>query len=212
MKNIFYYLVIFMIKATRKLLREYYVYWNNFKLICFSSGSDVVLGKRILMYGKIYIRVARNATLHIGNNFSFISGKAYNPLCKNIEGSICVNEGASLIIGSNVGMSSTSIWAHDSIIIGNYVKIGAGCTILDSDCHSLNYLDRRNGKADMENKRNKKIVIEDDVMIGAECIIFKGVHIGARSIIGGGSIVTKDIPSDCIAGGNPCKVLRYMKK
>lgn len=43
-------------------------------------------------------------------------------------------------------------------------------------------------------------------------IIFKGVHIGARSIIGGGSIVTKDIPSDCIAGGNPCKVLRYMKK
>lgn len=41
-------------------------------------------------------------------------------------------------------------------------------------------------------------------------IILKGVTIGARSIIGAGSVVTKSIPSDCIAGGNPAKVIRYI--
>ena len=42
------------------------------------------------------------------------------------------------------------------------------------------------------------------------CIILKGVTVGARSVIGSGSIVTKSIPSDCIAAGNPCKVIRLL--
>ena len=54
------------------------------------------------------------------------------------------------------------------------------------------------------------IVIEDDVFIGVNCIILKGVTIGARSIIAAGSVVTKSIPADCIAGGNPAKVIRLL--
>ena len=54
------------------------------------------------------------------------------------------------------------------------------------------------------------VVIEDDVLIGTNCIILKGVTIGARSIIAAGSIVTKSIPADCIAGGNPAKVIKYL--
>ena len=51
------------------------------------------------------------------------------------------------------------------------------------------------------------IVIEDDVWVGAHSIILKGVTIGARSIIGAGSVVTKSIPADCVAAGNPCRVI-----
>lgn len=58
---------------------------------------------------------------------------------------------------------------------------------------------------------NKPIVIEDDVLIGARSIVLKGVTIGARSVIGAGSVVVKDIPADCIAAGNPCKVIKYLK-
>lgn len=54
------------------------------------------------------------------------------------------------------------------------------------------------------------IVIEDDVLIGTRCIILKGVTIGARSIIAAGSVVTKSIPADCIAGSNPCKVIKQL--
>ena len=79
---------------------------------------------------------------------------------------------------------------------------------MDSDSHSLNYIDRRDYKLDKKNKKSSEIVIEDDVLIGTRSIILKGVTIGARSIIGAGSIVTQSIPSDSIAGGNPCKVIR----
>ena len=47
-------------------------------------------------------------------------------------------------------------------------------------------------------------------MVGANCIILKGVTIGARSVIAAGSVVTKNIPSDCIAGGNPARVIRML--
>ena len=63
---------------------------------------------------------------------------------------------------------------------------------------------------DLSTVKTAPIVIEDDVLIGSRCIILKGVTIGARSVIGAGSIVTKSIPPDCIAAGNPCKVIRSM--
>lgn len=55
------------------------------------------------------------------------------------------------------------------------------------------------------------IIIEDDVLIGARCIILKGVTIGAHSVIAAGSIVTKSIPKDCVAGGNPCKIIKNIR-
>jgi putative colanic acid biosynthesis acetyltransferase WcaF len=53
-----------------------------------------------------------------------------------------------------------------------------------------------------------KITIGDDAFVGARAFILPGVTIGARSIIGAGSVVTHDVPEDVIAAGNPCKVLR----
>lgn len=54
----------------------------------------------------------------------------------------------------------------------------------------------------------KKIVIEDDVWLGGNVVVNPGVTIGARSVIASGSVVTKDIPCDVVAGGVPCKVIR----
>jgi maltose O-acetyltransferase len=52
------------------------------------------------------------------------------------------------------------------------------------------------------------ITIGNNVWIGGNVVVMPGVHIGDNTIIGSGSIVTKDIPSDVIAAGNPCKVIR----
>ena len=55
------------------------------------------------------------------------------------------------------------------------------------------------------------IVIGDNVWIGANCVILPGVKIGSNVVIGAGSIVTKEIPNDSVAVGNPCKVIKKKK-
>ena len=115
-----------------------------------------------------------------------------------------------LNIGNNVGISSSCIYCSEKIVIGNNVKVGANSLIIDTDSHSLNYLYRRNPSMDKTNSRHAPILIEDDVFIGTGVFVLKGVHIGARAIIGAGSVVTHDIPSDSIAAGNPCRVLKSL--
>ena len=111
-------------------------------------------------------------------------------------------------MGNNSGFAQSSIVCTESITIGDNVKIGAGCLIMDSNFHSLNYELRRSRATDCPNARRNSIQIDNDVFIGARCIINKGVHIGARTIVSSGSVVVKDLPPDCIAGGNPCKVIK----
>lgn len=152
------------------------------------------------------IRLHPLSKVVIGDNFVFTSGQGTNPLCGNIQGSIYVESGAVLSIGNNVGISSAHIWATKSIQIGNNVKIGADVLIMDSDLHSLNYMDRR-GPNDKHNAKKSPIFIGDDVLIGARSIVLKGCHIGNRCIVGAGSIVTKDVPDDTIVGGNPARVI-----
>ena len=53
-----------------------------------------------------------------------------------------------------------------------------------------------------------EVIIEDNVWIGGNAVILPGVRIGANSVIGAGSVVTRDIPADCVAAGNPCRVIR----
>lgn len=57
----------------------------------------------------------------------------------------------------------------------------------------------------------KEITIGDNVWIGGSSVICPGVHIGSNTVIGAGSVVTKNIPDWCIAVGNPCKVIREIK-
>ena len=172
--------------------------------------NNVVYGKGCVINGHLYIRIHENAKVTIGDFFSYTSGGGINPICTNIQGGIFVDDNAILEIGDHTGCSSTVIWVRKSVKIGSYCSIGGGTLILDSDAHSLNYIHRRSNIIDQENRIDKGIVIGDDCLIGAKCMILKGVHIGSRSIIGAGSVVTKDIPSDCIAAGNPAKVIRYI--
>ena len=148
------------------------------------------------------------ARISIGDNFYFSFGDAVNPMTSNLQGAVYVEPGAELTIGNNVGMSSTRMWGHDSVTIGNNVKIGACVLITDTDAHPLDYLARRTSN---EGTKSAPIIIEDDVWVGAHSIILKGVTIGVRSIIGAGSVVTKSIPFDCVAAGNPCKVIKNLK-
>lgn len=190
-------------KVPRWIGKQFYIRWN--KLMFWAN--EIKYGKNILIYNRFYLQKDRTATISIGDNFVFTSGEAFNPLSRNQRGCIHAANKACIKIGDNVGISSAVIWAHSSISIGNNVNIGADCIILDTDAHSLNWRLRRK-EMNNEFANSLPIAIEDDVLIGVRCIILKGVTIGARSIIAAGSVVTKSIPPDCIAGGIPCKIIK----
>ena len=166
-----------------------------------------MFGKNLQIPGKVSWLI-RGARITIGDNFYLSSGNGVNPIASNLQADVYVEPGATLTIGNNVGMSSTRLWIHESARIGNNVKIGGCVLITDTDAHPMDYMARRSSN---EGTKSAPVVIEDDVWIGAHCIILKGVTIGARSIIGAGSVVTKSIPADCVAAGNPCRVIKNLK-
>ena len=171
------------------------------------KSHGVVFGKNIQIPSKV-LWLIRGGRITIGDNFYLSSGNGVNPIASNLQADVYVEPGATLTIGNNVGMSSTRLWIHESARIGNNVKIGGCVLITDTDAHPMDYMARRSSN---EGTKSAPVVIEDDVWVGAHCIILKGVTIGARSIIGAGSVVTKSIPADCVAAGNPCRVIKNLK-
>lgn len=189
-----------------KKFKLYYFIIKN--LIQFSLNGKVKFGKKLRCLGTIVIDIRTNATLEIGNSFNLVSGSMINPLGRNIKSVIRIDQNAKIVIGDNVGMSCICLWAKNEIRIGNNVKLGADVMVLDSDMHSLDYIQRRNHATDALNAKSLPISIGNDVFIGTRSIITKGCSIGNRSIIAAGSVVTKSIPVDEIWGGNPAKFIK----
>ena len=79
--------------------------------------------------------------------------------------------------------------------------VGANSTITDGDWHP----------DDPRSQAAKPIIIGDNVWLGINVTVLKGVTIGNGSLIGAGSVVTRSIPPNVMAAGNPCKVLRNLK-
>ena len=76
--------------------------------------KGAVLGRNVQIPGKLNLVTSGNNVIGIGDNFYFSSGDAVNPISSNLQGAIYLENGASLKIGNNVGMSSTRMWIHDS--------------------------------------------------------------------------------------------------
>lgn len=118
-----------------------------------------------------------------------------------IKGAIDVRIGAKTFIG------------HETLITGGSasISIGADCDISDRvgiicGTHEIDPLGPRSaGKG-----TGKDIIIEDGVWIGYAAIILPGVKIGQKAIIAAGSVVTKDVPSRTIVGGNPARKIKQI--
>ena len=90
------------------------------------------------------------------------------------------------------------------VTIGNHVEIATGVQLLTAE-HPLDPAERKAGI-----QLNRPITIEDGVWIGGGAIVLPGVTIGENSVIGAGSVVTRDIEPGVVAVGNPCRVIRSL--
>jgi acetyltransferase-like isoleucine patch superfamily enzyme len=139
----------------------------------------------------------------------------------HIDGELMVWANAGKIeIGNNsyIGLN-TRIWSAEHIRIGDRVQFAHSCNVFDSNIHSLDPHERfqeylcntTKGLYKNTSWHEKEVVIGDDVWVGANSTILKGVTIGRAAIVGAGSVVTSDIPAFTIVAGNPAKIIREIE-
>lgn len=180
-----------------------------FKLKLMARGCRY--GKNIRVDGGVLVSSKKANSITIGDHFKLNSAIRSNFVGITNKAVFQIVSGGKIKIGSNCGFTSTILSSRVSISIGNQVKIGANVRIFDHDYHSLNYLERRSVSEDNLGCASSPVIIGDDVFIGTNSIILKGVTVGARSVIGAGAVVTiSEIPPDSLVAGNPARIIRQL--
>lgn len=173
--------------------------------------------KNLRVSKNTHVYVAKSAKVHISNR-SYINypekhdikanrGRFY--VEKNAQvtiGNINTQDGVCIYVWSNSNLTigdrvffnrNTYLWCAKSITIGSDTIVAPDVIIRDSDGH---FLDGRD--------KHAPVIIGNHVWIGSRAIILKGVTIGDNAVIGANSVVTHDIPANCLAAGNPAKIIR----
>ncbi len=136
-----------------------------------------------------------------------------NQIIKNLFGktsnTFIIEQPFNCDYGYNIEIGENFYSNHNLVIldgakvkIGNNVFIAPNCGIYTAG-HPIEVQERNEGL-----EYAKEIDIGDNVWIGGNTVILPGVKIGNNTTIGAGSVVTKNIPNDVVAYGNPCKVIR----
>ena len=173
-----------VIKAiNRKLNRA----WSTFctHIIFWGNG---IKHHDIIAYGIPFVNVSLGGKCFIGKKFCIRTG-VQNSEVGLVGTRILVGRSGVLKIGDNVGMSNATIVTQESVTIGDNVMIGGGVQIFDTNFHSTDASVRAKGKETPDDVKKKPVVISDNVFIGTNAIICKGVVIPDETIIPAGSVV-----------------------
>jgi acetyltransferase-like isoleucine patch superfamily enzyme len=189
-----------LIRLVSKNARVFY--WTYYLRL-----KGVQVGKNISLKGKPQILKFTGA-IKIGSNVTIRSGD-YGYHCSIYAPTRLMtdtSENALIEIGDNTRINGASIHASERITIGHDCLIAANVTIVDSDGHGLLPNERH-----LVNPVSRPVIIENNVWIGLNSIILKGVRIGANSVVGAGSVVSRDVPPNSVASGNPARVVKTFK-
>ena len=175
------------------------LYWTPlFKSRVFQSGKNLYLyGGMPYLSGPLQISYGNNCRISGQTTFS---GRTASPSIPK------------LILGNNIDIGWMSTIAVGSTVsIGNNVRIAGKAIIVGYPGHPMDAVDRADGLPDLDEQVGD-IIIEDDVWIATGVTIMPNVRIGKGSVIATGSIVTRDIPVDVLAGGVPAQVIKSLGK
>jgi maltose O-acetyltransferase len=162
---------------------------------CSNVSGKPKLFHPLLLKGKGKISFGKNVQIGVTDSPNYYSHYTY------LEAR---NSNSEITIGDNVSINNGfSAVAFSKITIQNDVLIGINCAIIDNDGHHLDIDKRTDGEPKLA-----PVFIGENVFLGDNVTILKGVTIGKNAVIGNGAIVTKDIPENAIAAGNPAKVIR----
>lgn len=189
-------------------IRPVFVRLDSIRLGAYMRRKGVVLGDDVKVSGRIRVSSETRGSIRIEDSVVFNSDWRRNTLKANGACQLkTIRPLASILIGQDSGLTSVTISAAQSVVIGRRTLIGAGVVITDCDHHPvhppLGVARRFAGLPDPG--ADSPVKIGDDVFIGFEAVVLKGVTIGDGSVIGARSVVTKSIPPGVVAAGNPCR-------
>jgi acetyltransferase-like isoleucine patch superfamily enzyme len=164
-------------------------------------GARLIIDKRLYLGGK-YIgdMVSAKSSIYMYQNSVF-----------NVKGRVKLGPGVGVVTGPGAKLSigdDTYITASSIIYCANEIEIGSGCaiawntTIIDTDFHHIYYPDGT------QNELTAPIRIGNKVWIGCNTTILKGVTIGDNAVIGANTLVNRDVPPNCLAVGNPMRIIQ----
>lgn len=181
---------------------------NWFKLLM--KLTKVKYGKKLLLKGMPIIFNKKGATLEIGDNVTVNSSFLSNLVGLYSKTIILTRTAdAKIIIGDNVGVSGATIYARNSIEIGDNTLIGGNAKILDNDFHPIE-IEARN--ADIKEKiASKPIKIGKNCFIGCNSLILKGTELGDGCVVGAGAVVCGKFEPNSVIVGNPARVIKVLE-
>jgi acetyltransferase-like isoleucine patch superfamily enzyme len=177
--------------------RQWFSLWGRL----FLAWWGVSMGRGCSFYGLPCFRRHPRSRITIAANCEFLSASTSNLIGINRPCIIStLAEGAEIEIGTNCGFSGTVIGCAGRIVIGDHVRCGANALITDTDWHTD---DPRTGP-------DAPVIIGNNVWLGVNVIVLKGVSIGENTLVGAGSLVTRSLPANVFAAGVPAKVIRHL--
>lgn len=209
-----------------KVVKQAILYWANINAIMhgmairhyyhFRYLGRVKIGRKLRVYGcGTYIRCSLKGRITLGDNITIRNHTRANAVGVYKPCSFVAIGQGCLVVGDNVGFSGCSICVSKSINIENYCTIGANTHIVDTNFHSLDGSIRIQDVAlqrdSLENASNARTVIAFNAFIGLNSIVLAGVRIGKESVVGAGSVVTRDIPDGQIWAGAPARYIRQIE-
>ncbi len=172
--------------------------------------NGIEWGRGWRVFGAPIIQRHAGSEMVLGDGLELRSWLTANPLAPAHPVVLATRTGhARLRVGAHCGFTGATLVAANHIEIGDRVLVGANATIVDTDFHPLEAERRR---ADIHAGESAPVFIEDDVFIGMNVLVLKGVRLGRGCVIGAGSVVTHDVPAGMLAAGNPAKVIRPVEK
>lgn len=201
-------LIVWVYRRGRLLLRCSRQLWWRYTLSARVRSSGVRVGERVHFLAMPVIWMEPQSLIEIGDGSTLCSSVEFTALGVNHPVVLrTLRSGAEIRIGRDTGISGGSICAAKSVTIGDECLIGADVMLSDTDFHTI-APERRRFNNSPDAIASSPVIVEDNVFIGARSIILKGVTIGRNSVVGAGSVVTKNVPPDSIVAGNPARIIK----
>ncbi len=165
------------------------------------ARTKLIIDKRLYLGGK-YIGDMKQARSTI---------RMYQDSVFHVKGRVKLGPGVGVVTGPNAKLTigdNTYITASSVVYCAREIEIGRDCaiawgtSIMDTDFHHIYYADGT------QNELTSPVRIGDKVWIGCNTTILKGVTIGDNAVIGANTLVNRDVPPNCLAAGNPMRIIQ----